>query len=55
MSQELDHDCPACGTERTFYCTASTNLHLGQKTKWSCPECDYRLVRINGAIDSAEA
>lgn len=55
MSQELDYECPQCGTEKTFYRTASTNLHLGEKTKWSCPDCDFRFVRIDGDINSAEA
>lgn len=55
MSQELDKHCPQCETEQTFYRTASTNLHLGLKTKWSCPECDYRFVQIDGDINSAEA
>jgi len=55
MSQELDRECPECGTEQTFYRTASTTLHLGEKTKWSCPECDFRFVRIDGDIDTAEA
>lgn len=55
MSQELQHECPQCGTERTFYLAASTTLHLGTKTKWGCPECDYRFVQIDGDIDSAEA
>lgn len=53
MAQELDHYCPECDTERTFYRTASTNLHLGLKTKWGCPECDFRFVQIDGDIDSA--
>lgn len=54
MAQELDHDCPDCGTERTFYRAASTNLHLGEKVKWRCPECSYGFVRIDG-IDSSQA
>ena len=53
MAQELDHDCPQCGTERTFYRTASTTLHLGEKTKWRCTECGYGFVKIDGDIDSA--
>lgn len=55
MSQELDQTCPSCETERTFYRVASTNLHLGLKTKWHCPECDYGFVRINGDIDTNTA
>ncbi|MFC6904010.1 hypothetical protein [Halalkalicoccus tibetensis] len=51
--QELDHDCPDCGDERTFYRAASTTLHLGEKVKWHCPDCDYGFVRING-IDSSQ-
>lgn len=55
MSLEMQHDCPRCGGERTFYRSASTNLHIGLKTKWYCSECDYGLVRIDGDIDSASA
>ncbi|MFC7046471.1 hypothetical protein ACFQH6_14605 [Halobacteriaceae archaeon GCM10025711] len=51
MSLEMEHECPECGTERTFYRSASTSLHLGTKTKWYCTECDYGLILING-IDS---
>jgi rubredoxin len=53
MALELDHDCPNCGDEKTFYRVASTTLHLGKKVKWHCPDCDYGFVRING-IDSSE-
>ena len=35
---------------------ASTELHLGRKVKWRCPECDYAFVRIDSEVDSgAEA
>lgn len=51
MGLEIEHDCPTCGTERTFWRTASTNLHLGEKTKWRCSECSFGFVRIDG-IDS---
>jgi rubredoxin len=54
MARELDHECPDCGVERTFYRSAATELHLGTKTKWHCAECDYGLVRVNG-IDSVRA
>lgn len=53
---ELDHYCPSCDTERTFWRAASTTLHLGEKVKWNCPECDYGFVRIsdNGTtVDSS--
>ena len=53
MAQELEHWCPQCETDREFYCTASTHLHLGLKTKWHCPDCDFRFVRIDGDISSA--
>lgn len=53
MALELEHDCPRCGEPRSFYRRASTMLHLGRKTKWACPECDYTFVRVDG-IDSSE-
>ncbi|WP_251342776.1 hypothetical protein [Haloplanus halophilus] len=52
MSLQMTHDCPACSNDQ-FWRTASTTLHLGEKTKWTCTECDYGLVRIDG-IDSSE-
>lgn len=55
MARELEHDCPSCGQQRTFYRTAATNLHLGLKTKWDCPECDFGFVMIDGDIDSSAA
>ncbi|WP_200840410.1 hypothetical protein [Natrialba sp. INN-245] len=56
MTMELEHYCPDCDGERTFYRAASTTLHLGEKVKWHCPDCDYGFVRIadNGtAVDSS--
>lgn len=55
MSTELVQECPRCGGERAFYRTASTTLHLGVKTKWRCPDCEFGLVRVDGEIDSAPA
>lgn len=56
MSQELTRRCPECNSERTFYLAARTNLHLGTKTKWGCPECDNEIVRIDDEVDTgAEA
>jgi predicted RNA-binding Zn-ribbon protein involved in translation (DUF1610 family) len=52
MSLEMTNDCPKCSNDR-FWRTASTALHLGEKTKWSCTECGYKLIRIDG-IDSSE-
>lgn len=53
MARQFERSCPECGTERTFWRVASTELHLGEKTKWSCEECDYRFVRIDGAVETA--
>lgn len=50
---ELEHACPDCGDEQAFYRAASTELHLGEKVKWRCPECDYGFVRIGDAVDTA--
>lgn len=52
MSMQTTRECPRCGTERTFYLVASTELHLGRKTKWICGECDYKIVTIDGDVDS---
>jgi rubredoxin len=55
MALERSHFCPDCDGEREFYRSASTNLHLGEKVKWSCPGCDYQFVEINGIVsDQAE-
>lgn len=53
METERNHECPDCGEERTFYRSAATNLHLGVKTKWTCPECGYSFIRIDGDISTA--
>ncbi|MFC7175667.1 hypothetical protein [Halosegnis marinus] len=55
MSLELDHDCPGCGETKTFYRAASTLMHLGEKVKWHCPDCDYGFVRIDGNVDTGAA
>ena len=58
MNQELTRRCPECEEDRAFTLVARTNLHLGVKTKWSCPECDYGFVKIDETVDtstSAEA
>lgn len=49
----MDYECPHCETERTFYLAARTNLHLGTKRKWHCPECDWGFVRIGDALDTS--
>jgi len=55
MTTELEHTCPVCDAERPFYRAAATNIHLGLKTKWYCPECGYGFVRVDGDIDSSTA
>jgi len=55
MSETLTKECPECGTEREFFRAANTNVHLGEKVKWHCPECDYGFVRIGGAVDTSVA
>ena len=54
MSLSLEHDCPECGETREFYRAASTEMHLGTKEKWGCPECEYGFVTID-SIDSSAA
>lgn len=46
MSLEIEQYCPDCETEQTFYRTASTTLHLGEKTKWACEDCGYSFARV---------
>lgn len=53
MSQELDAHCPSCAADRTFWRVASTYLHLGQKVKYRCAECDHGIVRIDGTVDTS--
>jgi transposase-like protein len=52
MASELDRPCPGCDEDRTFYRAASTELHLGLKTKWRCPDCGYGFVRIDDEVDT---
>lgn len=53
MALQREAWCPSCEAERTFRRVASTTLHLGEKTKWVCGECGYRVVRIDGEVDTA--
>jgi len=55
MSSDMEHYCPDCGEDRTFYKSASTEIHLGVKKKWYCEECDYQIVTINGIDSTATA
>jgi rubredoxin len=47
MSLEREDYCPQCEADKTFYRAASTSLHLGEKVKWGCPDCDYGFVTID--------
>jgi len=55
VSETQEVHCPECGTDRSFYRAASTEVHLGTKVKWHCSECDYGFVRIDEAIDTSTA
>ena len=46
MSLETEQHCPECETDQTFYRTASTTLHLGEKTKWACADCGYAFASV---------
>jgi rubredoxin len=48
MALERETACPGCAKRRTFYRSAATTLHLGEKTKWRCPDCGYGFIEING-------
>jgi predicted RNA-binding Zn-ribbon protein involved in translation (DUF1610 family) len=50
---ELEAYCPNCGETQTFYRAASTEMHLGKKIKWHCPDCDYGFVRIDETVDTS--
>lgn len=54
MAMEVERRCPRCEAEKDFYRTASMHLHLGQKTKWACPDCEFKFVRVNGTIDTGD-
>ena len=54
MGLELEYECPECGASE-FWRAASTRIHLGEKVKWHCTECDYGFIRINDAVDTASA
>ena len=54
MALEKEVDCPSCGETQSFYRTGAMTLHLGEKTKWRCPECGYGYVEIDG-IDTLPA
>jgi transposase-like protein len=47
MSLSRETDCPECDSTE-FYKSASTRIHLGTKKKWSCTNCGYGFVTING-------
>lgn len=53
MSPETEKHCPNCGTEETFWLAARTHIHMGEKAKWSCTECEYTIVEIGDEVDTA--
>ncbi|GAA0467638.1 hypothetical protein MUK72_05805 [Halococcus dombrowskii] len=53
MSLEREQHCPVCDDQQVFYRAASTMMHLGEKTKWRCPDCDYGFVTIGEDVDSS--
>jgi len=50
-----NRSCPSCGDNESFTQVATTNLNLGEKTKWRCDACGYRSIRIGSVVDTAEA
>jgi len=52
MAMETERHCPNCGEERTFWRVASTTVHLGEKVKWRCAECERGVVQIGDAVDT---
>jgi rubredoxin len=54
MGLELERECPECGGTN-FWLTASTLVHLGEKTKWDCTNCEYGFVKIDETVDTAGA
>jgi transposase-like protein len=50
---ERERHCPECGEPREFYRSASTTVHLGEKSKWRCTECGHAFVLIDDEVDSA--
>jgi ribosomal protein S27E len=55
IMSEVRRLCPDCEEERVFYSSASTEIHLGTKVKYRCPECGYGFVRIDDEVDTGEA
>lgn len=46
MEKTAERHCPQCGRTRTFDRVARTQMHLGTKVKWRCPECGFSVVNI---------
>jgi rubredoxin len=55
MSESVTRECPSCGEPTEFWLTASTLVHLGEKTKWRCSECNYAFVLVGDVDTSASA
>ncbi|CCQ32380.1 DUF7838 family putative zinc beta-ribbon protein [Halorhabdus tiamatea] len=52
MSDTAERYCPNCRETREFVRTARTRMNLGTKVKWRCPECGFRIVNIENAVDT---
>ncbi|WP_436906933.1 DUF7838 family putative zinc beta-ribbon protein [Halosimplex marinum] len=55
MSEVITHECPNCDAEKEFYQAASMQVHIGEKVKWHCWDCDYGFVRIDETVDTSKA
>jgi hypothetical protein len=53
MSESITRSCPRCDEPTEFWLTASMRIHLGEKTKWRCGECDYAFVIVDDIDTSA--
>jgi len=54
MGSAVESECSDCGATE-FYLAANTKIHLGEKVKYRCAECDYGFVRIDGVVDTSTA
>ena len=55
MALESQGWCPQCEAETGRWRMASTRVHLGEKIKWVCTECDFGIVTIDETIDTGVA
>ena len=53
MTETTEYYCPRCEGTREFVRSARTRMNLGTKVKWRCPECGFRIVTIENAVETA--